>query len=144
MVHLESGGRHRQHIGDGGAADFPLGAADAAPVGIASDAQGALWIAQAGNGAIARFDAGGRITEFPLHSRAARPHALAADAAGNLWFTEWGANRIGRISEAGDTAGYELAAPGSEPHGIAIDPHGCVWAALETGSLVRLQASPRD
>src|SRR5204862_5612080 len=93
------------------------------------DRHGNLFVADRGNGAVRRIDAGGRITTV---ARVVEPTALAFDAAGALYVaTPNGAWRIGRH---GSTTRYARL---SHPHALAFDTHGNLFAAEPDENVVR-------
>jgi sugar lactone lactonase YvrE len=111
------------YSGDGGPANS---AALAWPIGLATDAQGNLYIADTGNHCIRKVDGGGVITTFagictawprrgPLAdgsgysgdegpATAARlhsPQGVAVDGAGNVYIADTGNSRIRKVDASG-------------------------------------------
>ena len=79
--------------------EFPLPTANAAPYGIATGGDGAVWFTeQIGN--IGRITREGVVTEYAVPTAGALPYHLAADQAGDLWFTEKAGNQIGHVDSA--------------------------------------------
>jgi virginiamycin B lyase len=84
----------------------------------------------------------GAVAVHPLLTEAAAPVGIAAGPDGALWFAEIATGQIGRITP--DTMIVEFALPdrASRPHDITLGPDGALWAALETGALARITATP--
>jgi DNA-binding beta-propeller fold protein YncE len=110
------------------------------PFGIAIDAQGVLYVADAGDtNRIRRIGRDGRTTTLP--GTFDTPSGLALDRAGNLYVSDTGANLIRRISRkgvvttlAGDgTAGFRdgpaRQAQFNGPVGVAVGKRGEVYVA---------------
>lgn len=95
----------------------------AAPVGMAHDAQGRLWVAEWGADRIVRLDGRGKRAE--IIEGIAQPAGLAFDADGTLWAAGYG---DGRIYAWTPESGFRLVA-----HGLSA-PTGLFWSA-ETGQL---------
>jgi sugar lactone lactonase YvrE len=119
----------------------PANGSLSAPTGLAFDRQHRLWVANSGNGTIARFDrtqlaSGGAAVPAVIISGLGHPTALAFDAAGSLWISDSHGNRIFSFDET------QLAASGFlaprvvihsnattlvNPAGIAFDADGNLW-----------------
>lgn len=111
------------------------------PTALAFDSQHNLWVANAANGTIARFDhaqlgASGSPTPSVVISNDGSPIALAFDAEGSLWVSDIRKHKLESYSAA------QLAASGSPtphiligissaafttPAGLAFDSHGNLW-----------------
>ncbi len=105
------------------------------PSGVTFDAQGALWIADTGNGRVLRFDTGRRqfIGEIGAASGVKRPIAVYGDAAHGVWITDSAISNVSRHNYGGMRAGglgdnRRL----HDPAQIAIDKAGRIYLA-ETG-----------
>ena len=86
------------------------------PAGIAVDAAGNLFVADASNGRILRIDArtsAATVTASGLN----QPGALAFDASGNLYAAEQGANRIVAFAQVGASQGSISLSPASGAFG---------------------------
>ena len=118
----------------------PLRARFGDPFALAIDAQGTLYVADAGDtGRVRKIDPDGAVTTLP--GSFDTPSGLALDRAGNLFVAETGANAIRKISPtgvvttiAGDgTAGYRDGAAAQArfngPIGVAADDQGNVYVA---------------
>lgn len=95
----------------------------AAPVGLAHDAQGRLWVAEWGADRIVRLDERGERAE--VIEGIAQPAGLAFDAEGTLWAAGYG---DGRIYAWTPEQGLRVVAAG------LAAPTGLFWSA-ETGLL---------
>lgn len=95
----------------------------AAPVGLAHDAQGRLWVAEWGADRIVRLDKQGRRAE--VVEGISQPAGLAFDDKGTLWAAGYG---DGRIYAWSPETGLRVAAAG------LAAPTGLFWSA-ETGLL---------
>lgn len=96
----------------------------AAPVGMAHDGDGRLWVAEWGADRIVRLDAGGARAEVIGGVR--RPAGLAVDAGGTLWAAGYG---DGRVYAWTPERGLRVVATGLD------SPAGMFWSA-RTGLLV--------
>ncbi|HET9275594.1 MAG TPA: NHL repeat-containing protein [Gemmatimonadales bacterium] len=113
------------------------------PLGLAFDQAHRLWVANSGNGTLARFDpadlaVSGAPAPAVVVSGVGQPRALAFDAAGSLWVADNGAHRVVRYDAA------QLAVSGSQvpavtltssdasllnPSGLAFDAGGTLWVS---------------
>ena len=113
------------------------------PEGVACDAQGDVYVADAGNHRVRRIDAASRvITTVAGNGNAAfsgdggpavtaglvHPTALAFDAAGNLFVADIGAERVRRIDAH---SGIITSVVGSGVEGFAGDGGAAASAALD-------------
>ena len=150
------------YSGDGG----PASAAQfAAPLGVAVDTAGNLYVADTFNHRVRRIDPAGAITTVAgtgedgfagdggpaAAARLSLPHGLAVDAAGNLYVADTGNNRLRRIGpEGGITtvagtgeigfsgdAGPATAARLYFPQGVAVDEAGNLYIADTENHRVR-------
>ena len=111
------------------------------PTALAFDSQHRLWVANAGNGTIARFDreqlsAGGSPTPSVVISNNGSPIGLAFDAAGSLWVSDIHKHRLegysaDQIAASGAPTPHVLigisSAAFTTPAGLAFDSHGNLW-----------------
>ena len=127
-----------------------------APVGLAFDARHRLWVANFGNGTLARFDpeqiaTSGAPVPATVIGGLARPAALAFDRAGSLWVSDlhaativaYGADQLERSGSPAPRvkltgARQSLAAPSS----LAFDSDGDLWVAnVGNGTVVEVAAA---
>jgi sugar lactone lactonase YvrE len=130
-----------------------IGGSLSGPTSLAFDAQHRLWVANAENGTIVRFDraqlaAGGAVVPAVTISGLGRPNALAFDAAGSLWVSK--TNKVFSFSPAQlDTSGFlapqvvisALGTSLANPSGIAFDADGNLWVG-NTGNHTLVAFSP--
>jgi uncharacterized protein (TIGR03437 family) len=161
---VAGGGTLAGSFGDGGPA---TSAALSSPRGIAVDAAGDLYIADAGTSSIRKVSTTGTITTVagpgstngilgdggPATSATlSGPEALGLDAAGNLYIADFGNNRIRMVSPDGtittvagngsSTAalgdgGQATSATVSGPTGVAVDTAGNIYIADSGHNLIR-------
>jgi len=119
------------------------------PFAVAVDAEGILYVADAGDiGRIRKIDADGNVTTLP--GSFDTPSGLALDKSGNLFVAETGANAIRKISPdgavttlAGDgVAGFNDGAAKQArfngPIGVAVDDKGNVYVADSYNDRIRV------
>jgi sugar lactone lactonase YvrE len=132
------------------------------PQGLAIDAQGNVFVADAGNHEIRKITPSGAVSTFAgvdtagfldgtgTKAKFNSPHGLAFDKAGNLYVADRGNNLIRRITPAGlvttfsgtTTAGFTDATPGlvasyNGPSAVAVDAQGNVFIADEGNNAIR-------
>lgn len=137
-----------------------------APIGLAQDPVGNVYVAEAGNYRIRRIDPAGNVTTLagsgvrgfldgPAgNARFSEPQGLALDAAGNLYIADRAANRIRLLSPAGVVSTYAgsgvvsfLDGPAatarfSAPTGVAVDGRGDVYVTdRDNQRLRRIEAA---
>jgi sugar lactone lactonase YvrE len=154
-----AGGGGQGFAGDHG----PAAAAKlSTPTGVAVDAQGDVYIADAGNRRVRKVTPDGTITTYagngqttfsgdngPATSAGVNPVGVAVDGAGNLYIS--GGNRVRKVNAAGTittvagtgAAGFSgdrgpaTAARLNDPHGLAVDAQGNLYIADSRNSRVR-------
>jgi sugar lactone lactonase YvrE len=103
-----------------------------APQGIAIDAAGNAWIANA-KGAVTKLTSLGAVASGAPYTGGGigDPVAIAIDGAGNAWVANESSNTVTELSSAGTaSAGSPYSTGGlKQPDGIAVDGAGNVWAA---------------
>ncbi len=133
--------------GNGMAADFKF------PTGVAVDAQGVLYIADAENHVVRKIDTNGDVTTIAGSGRAGfsdgngttaqfnYPWGIVLDSIGNIYITDRDNNRIRKLAANGDVttfAGSGISGladgPGATaqfntPTAISIDGNGCLYVA---------------
>lgn len=109
---------------------------DAAPHGVIVGSDGAAWVAEGGQNAVARVDPATRAVKlFPLPKdrRNANLNTATFDRREMLWFT--GQNGVcGRLDPKSGTMTVFDAPRGAGPHGIATTPDGEVFFASLAGN----------
>ncbi len=150
--------------GQGGYTDGPATSAQfLAPVGLAQDAAGNVYVADADDNRIRRIDPAGNVTTLAgdgVHghldgpaatARFFAPQGIALDAAGNLYIADGDGNRIRKLDPAGTvstyagvaTAGY-LDGPAATarfngPVGVAVDASGDVFVTESRAGISRIR-----
>lgn len=113
------------------------------PTGIAFDRQHNLWVANAANGTIVRFDkeslaTSGQPTPAVVLSGLGHPTSLAFDAVGTLWVSDNQANTVSRflvgqlLTSGTKEAAIVLSSNSNSlvnPSGIAFDASNNLWVA---------------
>lgn len=145
--------------GDGGPADqarlnAPYTTAQAAANRIAV-ADGRLWIADTGNGAIRVVDLGSGVITTAVDGLD-QPYDVQVDVEGGVWISETGAGCVRRLDpdgslatvagHCGDPGPISDGAPLAEallgrPTGLALGPDGALWITDEQHHVV-LRAGP--
>ncbi len=154
MITTIAGTGSAGYAGDSGPA---TAAALHAPMGIAVDRNGNLFVADSANHAIRRITADGTISTFagdgtpgdglgtdvfdPLRLNA--PAAIALDAAGALYVADTGNHRLARIDPSGKTTWLVRSPSVSDPvvaapSGLAVDAFGRVFIADTLRPAVRM------
>src|SRR5437868_9241157 len=112
-----------------GKSDLIALGSDAAPHGVIVGPDGAAWVTEGGQNAIARVDPATRAVKlFPLprERRNANLNIATFDRQGMLWFT--GQNGLyGRLDPKSGTMAVFDAPRGTGPYGIATTPDGQVF-----------------
>jgi len=125
------------------------------PLGIARDSSGNLWVVDAENNRVQKFNAKGEYqSQFGSkgsgNGQFNEPRDVAITPAGNLWVTDAGNGRIQEFNAKGEylqQAGIKEGLVNEdklvEPYGIAIDPSGGIFVT-DPGhySVVKFGESP--
>jgi sugar lactone lactonase YvrE len=157
-----------QHVagaaGGGGVTDgFRTTARFGAPVAVAADGKGTLFVADAGNCTIRSISSAGAVTVLagtpgacgstdgaPVMARFAAPQGVIADGAGNVYVADT-ANHVirkitsagltstlaGKAGESGTTDGSGAAARFHAPTGLARDTAGTLYVADRDNHAIR-------
>lgn len=147
--------------GMSGAADGVATAASFSnPLALAVDAQGVVYVCDAGNHAIRRIDAAGVVTTLAggtagfadAQGAAARfnvPHGVAVSSRGDVYVADFANHRIRKITPAGVVTtfagndrpgaanGASAAASFNDPAGIAIDANDDLYVGDQGNHLIR-------
>jgi trimeric autotransporter adhesin len=158
-----AGNGYQGYSGDGGLA---VSAQLSAPLGLALDSSGNLYIADSGNHVVRIVTPGGNIRTFAgnnvlgyagdggpaLQAQLATPSGLAFDAAGNLYISDSGVNVVRMVTPAGlivtiagnGSAGYSGdGGPASQAtfnsaSGIGLDTSNDLFVADSGNNVIRL------
>lgn len=120
---------------DGGLKVIGLGPG-AAPHGVVVGPDGAAWVTEGGQNAIARVDAKDhRVQLWKLNGGPdnASLNTPVFDKSGTLWFTGQG-GALGRFDPRTETMQVWDAPRGYGPYGIALTPQGTVWYVSLAGN----------
>jgi sugar lactone lactonase YvrE len=109
------------------------------PAGVASDAEGNIWVADMENNRLQKFDREGKyITQFGKEGggkcELKRPKSVAIDSKGNIWVDDAGNERVTEFNEAGEcfTQFGEMGTKEGQLYdaeSIAIDAKDNIWVA---------------
>jgi DNA-binding beta-propeller fold protein YncE len=115
----------------------------AAPVGLAFDLAGNLFVANNGNNTILKFDSSGNSTVFAAASQGLNgPAELAFDSKGNLFVANDDGDNILKFTPSGQGSIFADATAGvSKPFGLAFDTHGNLYVSTNTDSILRFDPS---
>ena len=117
------------------------------PTGIAvAPNSGDIYVADAGNGRVQRFDASGNFLGLigmagPGHVSSFRPQTVAVDLADNLYVADPFANRVSRFDPLGRLAG-QSSREFYQPRSLACGEDGMLFVA-DGGDGVSLEADAR-
>ena len=128
----------------GDVTEFALPTAKSAPVAIASDADGTLWLA--GTGAVVLSKAGmdGKVsTVLSGGGTNPGPTDLALGSDKRMWLTEAAANRIDAVTTStGAETNYALPTKAAQPRGITGGADGSLWfTQFAADSIARISTS---
>ncbi len=118
-----------------------------APSGVARDGKGNLWVLEALNNRVQKFNEKGEyVKQFGSKGsgtgQLSAPDGLALDAKGNVWVADTGNNRVEEFNEKGEYVnafGSTGKEPGqfNTPQGLVVDAKGNVWVADSGNSRVQ-------
>jgi virginiamycin B lyase len=110
--------------------EYPVGEAY---FGIASGADGNLWLTQEEADAISKVTPSGGVTTYKLSPTFCGPNYITSGPGSEsaLWFTDVCNNAIGKITTSGSTTGYKVPSSGATLREITAGPDGNLWFAEE-------------
>jgi len=111
--------------------------------GICTDVSGAIWVLDAVNGVIKKFDGlGNYLLNFPLpaafgtYSAGSNYHmGIAVDPVGNIWLVSQQVNSLFQLNGVSGTLINQFGASGSgngqfnTPTGVCVDANGNIWVS---------------
>lgn len=110
--------------------------------GIASGADGNLWITDTPAMRIVRLTTSGAATLFPAPFLLGGAFQIVNGADGTLWFTNLSSATIGRVTLSGVISSYALPENPPPENFIAADASGAVWIAGSLiGAIYRIDAA---
>jgi len=105
------------------------------PISVAVDAQGNVYVADAGNNAVKEIPAGTN-TPVIIGSGFNKPVGVAVDASGNVYVSDYNANQL-KMIPAGSNLPQVIATGFNKPDGIAVDWAGNVYVADYSNNAVK-------
>jgi sugar lactone lactonase YvrE len=145
------GGSPAALSGDGGAA---TSAKLAAPLGVAVDGNGNVYIADTGNGRVRKVDTSGIITTvagtttgsnlgdggLATSAQLYNPDDVAVDAAGNVFIADYNNGRVRKVDASGIITSLNVGAASYSVASLAVDNSGNIF--MTTGSDVVKYIAP--
>ena len=108
-----------------------------APLGIAVDGAGNVYIADTYNNAIKKLTAVSNIVTTLVDSGLSSPSGVAVDGAGNVYIADTGNNVIKQWVAASNTVNTLVASGLSSPCGIAVDRAGNVYIGDRDNAVIK-------
>lgn len=116
------------------------------PLGITSDRNGHVWIADRENNRVVEFDEGGKFlmafgTKGSGNGQLLGPSGIAVTPSGNLWVADTGNDRLQQFNAKGEylqqfgTSGNGGGTQFAEPYGVAAS-NGFLWVSDLSGDRV--------
>jgi sugar lactone lactonase YvrE len=99
-----------------------------APIGLAFDSTGNLYVANDGNSTIGKVAPGSSTATPFVTSGLSQPHYLAFDASGNLYVANFGSGTVSKVA-AGTSTATTFVSGLSLPMGLAFDSTGNLYVA---------------
>jgi len=97
------------------------------PAGLAFDAAGNLYVANAAGGTISKVTPTGAVSTF-VASGLSSPRGLAFDASGDLYVLNGGSNTVSKVTPGGEVSTF-VASGLNFPRGLAFDAAGNLYVA---------------
>ena len=126
-----------------------VGTGYTAPLGVAVDNKGAMYVADPGSNAVYKYAAGASTATAgtAIGSGLSSPSGVAVDAGGNVFIANTGANNIVYLPNNSGTLGTQvvLTTTGytlNAPRGIAVDSYGNLYVSDTGNSRVLLVPNP--
>ena len=98
---------------------YSVPTSNAAPYGITTGSDGALWFTELFANKIGRITTSGSITEYTVPTAASYPVFITSGSDGALWFTNEQSQNTDRITTSGTITEYPVATAGYQSNGIA-------------------------
>ncbi len=132
-----------------------------APLDLAVDGSGNVYVADTGNNEIRKITSAGVVTTLAGQTTSGyvdatgsaakfnAPSGIDVDNSGNLWVADTGNNRVRKVTSsgvvttlagsgsAGTTDGQGTAASFNAPYGVAVDSLGNVYTSSQNSNLIR-------
>lgn len=108
------------------------------PVGLAADAAGAIYVADAGNHKVRRISPGGEVTTIAVIGKLESPTAVGLDEKGSLWVSDTGGSSLWTGPAAGPLRKWSVSGAATarfRPSGLA-SVGGAVYVADAGGNRV--------
>lgn len=100
------------------------------PVGIASDPDGNLFVANCGDGSIQKLTPGGESSRIVKHAALRCPNGITIDPAGNLYVANFYDGKVLKVSQSG-TISALTTLPG-ENNGHLVFHDGALWVVARS------------
>lgn len=110
------------------------------PVSLATDADGLVYVADAGSGFVNKFDWNGQALYAFEHPRMKRPSGIAVDSGGAIYVADYSAERVFVFYPDGRLLRELRGGPGRAfrgPAGVAVDDGGYIYVLEFDGARVQ-------